>query len=26
MYPVLGAVIILHLAAGIGEILKGGRS
>jgi len=26
MYPVLGAVIILHLAAGMGEILKGGRS
>ena len=26
MYPVLGAVVILHLAAGIGEILKGGRS
>ncbi len=26
MYPVLGAVIILHLAAGIGEVLKGGRS
>ena len=25
IYPVLGAVIILHLAAGIGEILKGGR-
>ena len=26
MYPVLGAVVILHLAAGIGEILKRGRS
>lgn len=26
MYPVLGAVVILHLAAGMGEILKGGRS
>jgi TRAP-type C4-dicarboxylate transport system permease small subunit len=25
MYPVLGVVIILHLAAGMGEILKGGR-
>jgi len=26
MYPVLGGVIILHLAAGMGEIFRGGRS
>lgn len=26
MYPVLGAVIILHLVAGMGKILGGGRS
>jgi TRAP-type C4-dicarboxylate transport system permease small subunit len=26
MYPALGAVIMLHLAAGLGEIVKGGRS
>lgn len=26
MYPVLGAVIILHLVAGMGEIFRGGRS
>jgi len=26
MYPVLGAVVILHLVAGLGEIFGGGRS